>query len=279
MTVADPAKSTFVFPGTDESFYSFAMSNPVNGWTSTAEGGYGQVYVFTKGDVQYILKRGVTSRARGTRSDSAIPEIEILMALDGSKYAMQLDAAIVFDTDSYVLSRYVPGKTMDKWLTTNPSRDERIRVYNELLKGIQEIHSKGIIHRDIKEENIWIPDDASLSPFYIDFGISVPVGTEAVYIGTDGYKSPYPEGKWKHESDLDYYSLGVIFEKNPIEGAVLGLNLKKQGITNEEAAARKFEGGRRRRGQKQRGQRGQRRSMKRRIQKRSRSTRRSKRSH
>ena len=55
------------------------------------------------------------------------------------------------------------------------SEQENLRVMRKLFEGIEYMHSIGIVHRDIKLENIMIhqltPEDPPI-PKFIDFGLS-----------------------------------------------------------------------------------------------------------
>jgi tetratricopeptide (TPR) repeat protein len=114
----------------------------------------------------------------------------------------------------YLVQEFVAGQDLDKELREKGVFDEAAlkKFLNELLPVLDLIHQRGIIHRDIKLENIMRGLDGKL--VLIDFGIAklIPAnntpkpGTRA---GTDGYAAPeqVKEGLAKPSSDL--YSLGA----------------------------------------------------------------------
>ena len=62
-------------------------------------------------------------------------------------------------------------------------------IFFKILKGLQEIHSKKICHRDIKLENILV--DKKYNPKICDFGFATFSKNKLKrYLGTPGYKSP-----------------------------------------------------------------------------------------
>lgn len=188
-----------------------------------ARGAYGNIYYIEKDGKQYILKHIKTYPRYKYRSlqESVNNEINILLAVDGSPFVVKLLAAIVLSTEAYLLFPYVPGSMLTDWLDAHPEKTDRMRVYNQLLEGIEYIHSKGIIHRDVKPDNIWVPDDPTLPAFYLDFGISVPNGSNMEYFGTN-YYMPYGTvgSKGKQTVDLNYYALNKIFIDNPLPNSI-----------------------------------------------------------
>ena len=169
------APSTFTFgaAASADTFHRFIESGKYRSEPKAGEGSYGSVYKFKRGGQEYILK----AYTKGINRADIENEINALMALDGSPYIVRLLAADVYSTSAFLLFPYVKGQTLDKWLATVLSHEERSRVFHELMLGYNYIHSKGFVHRDIKPENIWVPSDQEVPPFYLDFGLAIPIGT------------------------------------------------------------------------------------------------------
>jgi predicted ATPase/tRNA A-37 threonylcarbamoyl transferase component Bud32 len=128
----------------------------------------------------------------------------------------------------YITMEYVPGedlKSLIRRVGHLPS-GKAISIGKQICEGLAEAHALGVIHRDLKPQNIMI--DKSGNAKIMDFGIARSLRTEGMtgegtIIGTPEYMSPEQvEGK-ETDQRSDIYSLGVVlFEmftgKVPFEG-------------------------------------------------------------
>lgn len=95
-----------------------------------------------------------------------------------------------------------------------PSLAEVADVLNKLASALDYAHSRGVIHRDIKANNVMFDDHGT--PFLVDFGIakltsaSTSITTPGMTLGTPSYMAPE---QWRGESvtaATDQYALGVL---------------------------------------------------------------------
>ncbi|XP_060638460.2 mitogen-activated protein kinase kinase kinase 8 isoform X3 [Anolis sagrei] len=103
------------------------------------------------------------------------------------------------------------GSVLEKVESCGPMREfEIIWVTKHILKGLEFLHSKKVIHQDIKPSNIVF---MSTKAVLVDFGLSVQM-TEDIYYpkelrGTEIYMSPEVILCRGHNTKADIYSLGT----------------------------------------------------------------------
>ncbi|MEM7351415.1 MAG: protein kinase [Acidobacteriota bacterium] len=121
------------------------------------------------------------------------------------------------DSDCIVME-YVEGKTLDQLIRNGPLEPlQATALGGEIAAGLTEAHSKGIIHRDLKVENIIVTPEGHAK--ILDFGLARPLLKDdfetsltgkGQLVGTSRTMSPeYVSGEEiDHRSDL--FSLGVL---------------------------------------------------------------------
>lgn len=173
--------------------------------------------------------------------DRFLREIETTAKLQHPHILPLFDSGRVEGTVFYVMP-YVEGESLRARLqreTQLPVADA-IRITTEVATGLGYAHRHGVIHRDIKPDNILFQDGQAL---IADFGLSLPQGdssnaqtrmTQAgVTLGTPYYMSPEQAGAqgvvdWR----TDIYALGVVMYEMlagqpPFTGATVQSVFKK----------------------------------------------------
>ena len=126
----------------------------------------------------------------------------------------------------YIVMEYFDGTTLNKYIKQKGklSNEETINISIQVAKGIQAAHKKGIIHRDIKPQNIVMNDKgvAKITDFGIARAITSTTKNISV-IGTVHYISPEQVRNTKVDFRSDIYSLGctmyeMITGEVPFEG-------------------------------------------------------------
>jgi len=115
----------------------------------------------------------------------------------------------------YITMEYVPGEDLKSMIRMmgQLSSGKTIFIAKQVCEGLSEAHRLGVVHRDLKPQNIMIDRDGNAR--VMDFGIARSLKTKGitaagVMIGTPEYMSPEQvEGK-DVDQRSDIYSLGVI---------------------------------------------------------------------
>ncbi len=141
----------------------------------------------------------------------------------------------------YIVMEYIDGETLGDKIKaeevcfedkTTPLQlmqiNDIIAVILEVCKGLEKAHKAGIVHRDIKLENILIGKDGRVK--ILDFGLAKLKGVsrlteESVAMGTAFYMSPEQLRGEEFDHRTDIWSLGVVMY------AMLTCQLPFQGNT------------------------------------------------
>lgn len=90
------------------------------------------------------------------------------------------------------------------------SYKQKLNICLQISKGVQYIHSKNIIHRDLKLQNILVSFDNVIK--IADFGLATKLyNIDRNKIGTYSYIAPEILNGSQHTFQSDIYSLGIIF--------------------------------------------------------------------
>jgi len=113
---------------------------------------------------------------------------------------------------SFIVFEYVKGQLLDEWLTDKAHRlENKLKIMSGIIKAVALAHQAGVIHRDIKPQNIII--DSEGTPKLMDFGISMLLGDDASsqdILGTAGYMAPEYIRKNIVTPRLDVFALGAV---------------------------------------------------------------------
>ncbi|CAM3081283.1 Stk1 family PASTA domain-containing Ser/Thr kinase [Filibacter tadaridae] len=116
----------------------------------------------------------------------------------------------------YLVMEYIEGQTLKKFIHTNGplSPEKALPIMQQLVSAISNAHHNGIIHRDIKPQNILM--DSAGDVKITDFGIAMALNssdhtkTNSI-IGTVHYLSPEQARGGMATKKSDIYSLGIVF--------------------------------------------------------------------
>src|SRR5215470_894122 len=118
---------------------------------------------------------------------------------------------------SYMVLDYVEGRTLRAYLAERGRLpvDEVQRIGEQLVDALQYVHERGVIHRDLKPDNVLIGPDGHVT--LTDFGIAIRLNSKRLTfshlsnaVGTPDYMAPEQVRGQRGDARTDLYALGVV---------------------------------------------------------------------
>lgn len=159
----------------------------------------------------------------------------------------------ISNSEAFLVMELVDAVTLSHWMTDEPTRSRRLQVMLEAGRGLFAAHAEGIVHRDIKPQNILIDGEGHAR--VTDFGLAVeteertdsrPLGESSVdstsgvltrhgaVVGSPAYMSPEQHQGARIDARSDQYSYCItLFEvltgRRPfVARSVEGMRTKKE---------------------------------------------------
>ena len=116
----------------------------------------------------------------------------------------------------YIVTEYLEGDTLAHLLKSVPVMPEHhaLRLASRMCEALAHMHEHGVIHRDLKPQNIMICSDGSLR--ILDFGIAKSTGRRFTFVGftpamgTPEYMAPEQVKGRRGDERTDLYTLGAL---------------------------------------------------------------------
>ncbi len=120
------------------------------------------------------------------------------------------------DGDMFLTMEYVPGRTLREVMTDEGPLTPRaaLDIFDPILQALDAAHSAGLIHRDVKPENVILREDGVVK--VADFGLARAVTTatttnaSGVLLGTVAYLSPEQVERGIADARSDVYAVGLV---------------------------------------------------------------------
>lgn len=159
---------------------------------------------------------------RGESEDDIIAarferEAEIASKVRGPNLVEVYSAGTAEDGSFFIAMELLRGRDLaailrDREILPLP---EAVTLIDHAARGLEVLHEAGVIHRDLKPQNLFLSDGPPQRWKILDYGVSKLIGastmTEAMLVGTPGYMSPeQAEGNARIDARSDVFALGVI---------------------------------------------------------------------
>lgn len=195
--------------------------------TELGRGGMGIVYKAH----DTLLNRAVAIKFLTTEGVGAEGKIRLLQEARAAAQLNHPNIVSIYDAgeadgNSFIVMELVNGDTLRK--TKKPTLQDVVSMAQQICLALDHAHANGIIHRDLKLENIVITNTQTLK--LMDFGLArtaddVHLTEEGVITGTFAYIAPELIQGQPASSQSDLYAFGVILyelltDQSPFEGTI-----------------------------------------------------------
>lgn len=183
-------------------------------------GAYSEVFIARDKQRNELCAVKVLERSNSEHAKLIDRELAVLRLLNHQNIVQIYD---IFDSarETYVVMEYLAGGELLDLITESDHLSEKNskQVIREVLQAVQYLHARGIVHRDVKPENILCVNRAwPLRVKLTDFGLSKMVGsaedgTERVMrsqCGTAYYLAPEIANNLAYAKPVDLWASGVV---------------------------------------------------------------------
>ncbi len=176
-------------------------------------------------------------------------EVAALARLNHPNLIALYDGSLDAAPHAFIVMELIEGPTLAAQIAQGPLPEASVREIGiQLADGLAYVHAQGMVHRDVKPENILLgvdrsDDDHTVRARLSDFGIVRLLGTERLTsvnftLGTASYLAPEQARGSAVDPPADIYSLGLVllealtgqrmFEGPPLEAAMARLSQRPQ---------------------------------------------------
>jgi serine/threonine protein kinase len=187
-----------------------------------ARGGMGTVYLAedTELDRHVAIKVLNTPDVTEDLRERMVREAQIIARLEHPGIVPVHDVGRLPDGRVFYAMKYVRGSRLDEYAAENSSIRDRLRKFQAVCDAVAFAHAHGVIHRDLKPQNIMIGSFGEV--LVLDWGVAKIVGhgfsqmntdwEQGTVVGTRDYMSPEQARGEIDQLDerADIYSLGAV---------------------------------------------------------------------